>query len=58
MTRRHIEQGRPIYRLRIEGRHGPAGIHALRALLKVLLRRHGFRCLDARQEGPPQRERP
>jgi hypothetical protein len=25
------------------------GIHALRALLKTLLRRHGFRCLDCRE---------
>jgi hypothetical protein len=54
----HTEQNRPVYRLRIEGRSGPAGIHALRALLKTLLRRHGFRCLDARQERLPKRERP
>jgi hypothetical protein len=58
MTRYALRTGqnRPIYRLRIEGRSGAAGIHALRALLKTLLRRHGFRCLDARQEG--QREKP
>ena len=56
MTRRALRTGqnRPI--VRIEGRSGAAGIHALRALLKTMLRRHGFRCLDARQAG--QREKP
>jgi hypothetical protein len=34
--------------LRIEGRPG-AGIHGLRAVLKVLLRRYGFRALDVRE---------
>jgi hypothetical protein len=33
--------------------HGRAGIHALRSLLKTLLRRYGFRCLDAWEEGQP-----
>ena len=30
---------------------GTAGIHDLRALLKRLLRQHGFVCVDARREG-------
>jgi hypothetical protein len=41
---------RPIFTLKIEGKPGAAGIHALRALLKVLLRRHGFRALDVRED--------
>jgi len=38
--------------LTIEGR---GNIHALRALLKSLLRQFGFRCIDAR-ELPPEKE--
>jgi hypothetical protein len=41
---------RPTFTLRIEGEPGPAGIHALRALLKILLRRYRFRCLDVRED--------
>jgi hypothetical protein len=33
----------------IESKAGAAGIHALRALLKILLRRYGFRCVDAQE---------
>jgi hypothetical protein len=47
---------RPIFTLRIEGKPGAAGIHALRAVLKALLRRHGLRCLDAREIGRPRHE--
>ncbi len=43
-------QDKSIFTLRIEGAPGQRGIHDLRALLKTLLRRHGFRCIDA-QEG-------
>ena len=50
MTDRQHPPERPIFILKIEGRSGAADIHALRALLKVLLRRHGFKCLDAREE--------
>jgi hypothetical protein len=39
----------PIFLLKIEGRPGSAGIRALRALLKSLLRRHGFRAVDLRE---------
>jgi hypothetical protein len=47
------DRRRPTFILRIEGRPGTAGIHALRAILKVLLRKHGFRCLDAREDVAP-----
>jgi hypothetical protein len=40
----------PTFTLRIRGRSGQAGIHALRAVLKELLRRHQFICLDVREE--------
>jgi len=39
-----------IFMLRIAGKSGTAGIHALRFLLKRLLRQYGFVCLDAREE--------
>jgi hypothetical protein len=42
----------PIFVLRIVGRPGAAGIRALRALLKELLRWHGFRCIDVRELPP------
>ncbi len=49
---------RSVFVLRLEAKPGAAGIRQLRALLKRLLRRHGFRCLDAREinskhEGAP-----
>jgi hypothetical protein len=40
---------RSVFLLRLEAKPGFAGIHQLRALLKALLRRHGFRCIDARE---------
>jgi hypothetical protein len=43
------EQRPTTFVLKIQGRSGAAGIHALRVLLKILLRQHGFRCLDARE---------
>jgi hypothetical protein len=45
-VRRQPPDHRPIFTLRVEGKPGTAGIRALRWLLKALLRRHGFRCLD------------
>jgi hypothetical protein len=48
MTRRAAEQ-RPTFTLKIEGPPSVIGIRALRALLKILLRRYGFRCLDLRE---------
>jgi len=44
---------RAVFTLRIAGRPGQAGIHALRFLLKRLLRQYGFTCLDAREEVEP-----
>jgi hypothetical protein len=41
---------RSIFSLRREGPPDQAGIHALRALLKILLRQYGFRCIDAQEE--------
>jgi hypothetical protein len=51
------DQGREdcsVFLLRVKARPGAAGIHQLRALLKALLRRHGFRCLDAREIREPR----
>jgi hypothetical protein len=42
----HPPDHRPIFILRIEGRPGAEGIRSLRWLLKTLLRRHGFRCVE------------
>jgi hypothetical protein len=39
----------PIYAIRLQARPGADGIRALRAVLKVLWRRHQLRCLDARE---------
>jgi hypothetical protein len=44
---------RTIFVLRIAGKPGTAGIHALRFLLKRLLRQYGFTCLDIREEPAP-----
>jgi hypothetical protein len=41
---------RTIYLLRVAAPSGAVGLHALRALLKRLLRQHGFRALDVREE--------
>jgi hypothetical protein len=40
--------GRRTFFLTLETSRGD-GIHGLRAILKILLRRHGFRCTDARE---------
>jgi hypothetical protein len=37
------------FSLTIEGSSDQRGIYALRALLKHLLRRHQFRCIDMRE---------
>jgi hypothetical protein len=44
------EQTGTIFTVTFRAPSGSAGIHALRAMLKVLLRRHGFRCIDATEE--------
>jgi hypothetical protein len=46
------KRAQSIFVLRLKGAPGQAGIHALRALLKILLRRYGFRCIDVREEQP------
>ena len=46
---------RAVFTLRIAGKPGTAGIHALRFLLKRLLRQHGFVALDVREETEPER---
>ena len=43
----------PIFILKIEGRPGAAGIRSLRWLLKILGRRHHFRCIDVREDVAP-----
>jgi hypothetical protein len=40
---------RRVFVLRIAAPPGAAGLHALRAVLKRLLRQHGCRALDVRQ---------
>jgi hypothetical protein len=44
---------RAVFTLRIAGKPGTAGIHALKFLLKRLLRQHGFVALDVREETEP-----
>jgi hypothetical protein len=48
---------RPTFVLRLEARPGISEIRALRWLLKVLARQHGFRCLDIREDDKGQRRR-
>lgn len=40
---------RPVFIIKLQSIRDE-GIHGLRAVLKTLLRRHGFRCLSAREE--------
>jgi hypothetical protein len=49
MTAEHQQ----VFVLRIACPPGAAGLHALRALLKRLVRQHGFRALDVREEHAP-----
>jgi hypothetical protein len=41
---------RPTFVLRLQGKPGADNIRRLRAVLKSLLRVHGFRCLEAIEE--------
>jgi hypothetical protein len=45
----------PIFVIKLRARPGADGIRALRAILKVLLRRHRLVCIDAREEPSPRR---
>jgi hypothetical protein len=52
-----MKPSRPTYVIKLQPLHG-SSIHALRAVLKRLLRTHGFRCVSAveipaSQESPP-----
>jgi len=49
MTRRTRPEKRSTLVLHIEGKPGTA-IRDLRWVLKILLRRHGFKCIDARED--------
>jgi hypothetical protein len=53
MTGRERPEQRSTFVLKIEGRPGAEGIHALRFLLKRLLRQYGFRVIDAREVQVP-----
>lgn len=45
---------RPIFIIKLQSIRGDS-IHGLRALLKRLLRRYGFRCISACEEQPDSR---
>jgi hypothetical protein len=47
-------KSRPIFTLKIQGRPGDDNIRYLRLLLKTLLRRHHFKCVDLREDGDQQ----
>lgn len=47
-----MNNDRQIFVLRIRALPGVDAIRALRFVLKSLLRRYGFRCLDVRAEKP------
>jgi hypothetical protein len=50
MIRQHQNRG-PVFVLNLRPIRSDAdGIRGLRAILKILLRRYGFRCIDAREE--------
>jgi hypothetical protein len=42
--------GRPTYALKLRAEPGVNAIHALRAVLKTMLRRYGLRCISANEE--------
>jgi len=39
----------PVFVVTLQARSGSDGIHALRAFLKLALRRFGLRCIDVRE---------
>jgi hypothetical protein len=46
----------PIFTVKLRPiRFNDSGIHGLRAILKQLLRRYGFRCISAHEEQPNSR---
>jgi hypothetical protein len=51
MTRQSRRPSRPVFVLKVQLiRSDSDGIRGLRAILKTLLRRHGFRCITAHEE--------
>jgi hypothetical protein len=52
----HPPERRPIFTLRIEGKPGAEGIRSLRWLLKTLLRRHGFRCVEVLESSSNEKD--
>jgi hypothetical protein len=51
-TRRERPDQAATYVLVLRGEPGAVGVHGLRSLLKTLLRRHHFRCVDIRKGAP------
>jgi len=47
----HERRANRTYVIRFRTTHEIGDIHSLRAVLKVLLRRHGWVCLEVREEG-------
>ena len=51
MTRQPRRASTPVFVLKVQPvRSDSDGIRGLRAILKTLLRRHGFRCITAHEE--------
>jgi hypothetical protein len=42
----------PIYLIRLRGENGSDDIRSLRAILKMLLRRHRLVCITIKEEAP------
>jgi hypothetical protein len=59
MTRQPQHQNlRPVFVIKLRPTRADSdGLRGLRWILKTLLRRHGFQCIDAREEqSPPPKE--
>ena len=51
LVERPHQNRKPVFVIELQpARPGPNDIRALRAILKALLRRYGWRCTDAREE--------
>ena len=49
-TARSTAEDRPVFVLEMRAEPGIDPVHALRATLKVALRRHGLRCIAASEK--------
>jgi hypothetical protein len=47
-------KSKPVFTIRLRSIDGRNDIHGLRAILKSLLRRHGFKCIAASEEQIPE----